>query len=83
VIGVGAAADVVFLPQTFPNLNPAQQRGRPALERPQPPGGGAIRIATLTDGTSTWIVIDYDHVKNQQRHHPHVRDVVQDRHDAR
>jgi subtilisin family serine protease len=64
VIGGGAAADVVFLPQTFPNVNRPNNVVAPLWNDLNPPGGGAIRIATLTDGTSTWIVIDYDHVKN-------------------
>jgi hypothetical protein len=29
-----------------------------------PPVGGAIRIGTLTDGSITWIVVDWQHVKN-------------------
>jgi hypothetical protein len=64
VIGGGAAADVVFQPQTFPNVNRPNNVVAPLWNDLNPPGGGAIRIATLTDGVSTWIVIDYDHVKN-------------------
>jgi subtilisin family serine protease len=64
VIGGGTASDVVFLPQTFPNPARPNNVVAPLWNDLNPPAGGAIRIATLTDGSNTWIVIDYDHVKN-------------------
>jgi hypothetical protein len=64
VLGGGAAADVVFLPQTFPNVNRPNNVVALLWNDMNPPAGGAIRIATLTDGTSTWLVVDYDHVRN-------------------
>jgi len=66
VIGGGTSSDVNFFPQTFPN--PARPNNVVAPFwtdlNPAATGGGAIRIATLTDGSSTWLVVDFDTVKN-------------------
>ena len=66
VIGGGTGADINFFPQTFPN--PARPNNVVAPFwtdlNPSGAGGGAIRIGTLTDGVSTWIVVDYAAVKN-------------------
>jgi hypothetical protein len=64
VIGGGTSADIVFTPQTFPNA--ARPNNVVALfwTDLNPPAAGAIRIATLTDGSSTWLVVDWDHVRN-------------------
>ena len=64
VIGGGTSADVVFLPQTFPNANRPNNVVAPLWNDMNPPAAGAIRIATLTDGVTTWLVVDYDHVRN-------------------
>jgi hypothetical protein len=64
VIGGGTAADVNFAPQTFPNPARPNNVIAPFWTDLNPPAGGAIRIATLTDGSSTWIVIDWAAVKN-------------------
>jgi subtilisin family serine protease len=64
VIGGGTSADVVFLPQSFPNANRPNNVVAPLWNDLNPAGGGAIRITTLTDGVSTWIVIDWSRVKN-------------------
>ena len=64
VIGGGDATDIVFPPQTFPNPNRPNNVIAPFWTDLNPPAGGAIRIATLTDGLNTWLVVDWDHVKN-------------------
>jgi Fibronectin type-III domain/Subtilase family len=64
VLGGGTGSDVVFLPQTFPNA--ARPNNVVALlwNDLNPPAGGAIRIATLSGGGQTWLVVDYAAVKN-------------------
>ena len=66
VIGGGTAADVNFAPQTFPNAARPNNVIAPFWTdlNPAGAGGGAIRIGTLTDGSSTWLVVDFDHTKN-------------------
>ena len=64
VIGGGTASDIVFLPQTFPNANRPNNVVAPLWNDMNPTAGGALRIATLTDGSSTWLVVDYAAVKN-------------------
>jgi subtilisin family serine protease len=68
VLGGGTSADIKFMPQHFPdparpnnviapwwtdfNLNPATG------------GAGSIRIGTLTDGSDSWLIVDWEAVKN-------------------
>jgi hypothetical protein len=66
VIGGGASADVAFIPQTMPD--PARPNNVIApwwtdidLSQAATATTGA-RIATLTDGADTWLVIDYEDV---------------------
>ena len=66
VLGGGTSADIVFTPQHFPNaarpnnvLAPLWSDLNPAAS----PGGG-VRIGTLTDGSNTWIVVDWQKIKN-------------------
>jgi hypothetical protein len=64
VLGGGTSSDIVFTPQIFPNVNrPNNVLGLWWTDL-NPPAGGAIRIGTLNDGSSTWIVIDWAGVKN-------------------
>jgi hypothetical protein len=64
---------VIFAPQHFPNPNRPNNVVAPLwndLNPAAPGGGGAIRIAVLSDGNPNpalrvrWLVVDYDHVKN-------------------
>ncbi len=60
VVGGGAQADVLFVPQTLPN--PARPNNVLApywtdLHLGQ--AGSAFRVGTLTDGVDTWIVADW------------------------
>ena len=69
VIGGGTGSDVSFAPQTFPSPARPNNVIAPFWTDTNVPAGGAIRIATLADGpagptTTTWLVVDYDHVAN-------------------
>jgi subtilisin family serine protease len=64
VLGGGTAEDIVFLPQTFPNPARPNNVIAPWWTDLDPSAGGAIRIATLTDGVSTWLVVDWAGVRN-------------------
>ncbi len=64
VLGGGTSADIVFTPQVFPNVNRPNNVIAPFWSDLNPAGAGAIRIGTLTDGVSTWLVVDWAGVKN-------------------
>ena len=68
VIGGGTAADVELLPADVPERGPAEQRGRPVLDRPQPAGGAARNIRDRSTCSATgrprWIIVDLEGVKN-------------------
>jgi subtilisin family serine protease len=64
VIGGGDSSDVVFAPQHFPNAARPNNVVAPVWTDLNPPLGGAVRIGTLTDGSNTWIVVDWQRVKN-------------------
>lgn len=58
--GTSDAADISFLPQTFPN--PAKPNGILAPYWTDLDGTGApgVRAGTVTDGTSTWVVVQWN-----------------------
>jgi hypothetical protein len=64
VIGGGTSADIVFQPQTFPNAARPNNVVAPFWSDLNPAAAGAVRIGTLTDGVSTWIVVDWAGVRN-------------------
>ncbi len=66
VVGGGDSGDIVFLPQNFPNAARPNNTIAPLWSdlNPSASGAGAIRVATLSGGGFSWIVIDYDGVKN-------------------
>jgi hypothetical protein len=64
VIGGGTGADVNFFPQSFPNTAKPNNVIAPFWTDLNPSAGGALRIGTLTDGSTTWLVVDFDKVKN-------------------
>ncbi len=64
VIGGGTAADVNFFPQTFPDPARPNNVVAPFWTDLNPTVGGAVRVATLTDGVDTWLIVDFDAVKN-------------------
>lgn len=63
VIGGGSGADNTFLNQNLPNPTVPNNVVSPFWTDFNPPAGGALRIATLSDGTDTWIVLDWEAVK--------------------
>lgn len=64
VIGGGTSSDVAFAPQSFPNGARPNNVIAPFWTDTNVPAGGAIRIASLTDGSSSWLIVDYAAVKN-------------------
>jgi subtilisin family serine protease len=68
VLGGGTSSDIVFTPQHFPN--PARPNNVLAPWwtdlnlNPATGGAGAIRIAQLSGGGMSWIVVDWAGVKN-------------------
>jgi hypothetical protein len=67
VLGGGTSADIVFTPQHFPNAARPNNVLAPMwsdLNPPASPAGSGVRIGTLTDGSSTWIVVDWQKIKN-------------------
>ncbi len=64
LLGGGTAADIVFTPQVFPNAAVPNNVIAPFWSDLNPAAAGAIRIATLTDGVSTWLVVDWAGVRN-------------------
>jgi uncharacterized repeat protein (TIGR01451 family) len=63
VIGGGSGSDVSITNQHFPDPTPPNNVLAAFWTDLNPAAGGAIRIATLTDGSDTWIVVDWDAVK--------------------
>ncbi len=64
VVGGGDSGDINYLPQTFPDPNRPNNVLAPFWTDLNPSFGGSIRIGTLTDGSNTWIVVDFESVRN-------------------
>ena len=64
VIGGGDSGDINYLPQTFPDPNRPNNVLAPFWTDLNPSFGGSIRMATLTDGSNMWIVVDFEAVRN-------------------
>jgi hypothetical protein len=62
VMGGGTGADVQFQPEAIPSTTRPNNFVAPFWTDLNPAAGGSIRIGSLTDGTQTWIVVDYDAV---------------------
>jgi hypothetical protein len=62
VIGGGTASDVEFAPSPLPNPAPPNNTVAPFWTDLDPSLGGALRIAGVTDGTTSWIVQDWENV---------------------
>ncbi len=62
VVGGGTAADIDFINTDFPDATPPNNVLAPYWTDLNPGAGGAIRVATLTDGVNTWMVIDWEDV---------------------
>ena len=63
VVGGGTSADIQFLNQNMPNPTRPNNVLAPYWTDLNPPAGGALRIATLTNGVNTWIVMDWEGVR--------------------
>ncbi len=59
VVGGGTSADVQFLNQDFPDGDRPNNVLAPFWTDLDLAKGGAVRVGTLTDGVSTWLVIDW------------------------
>jgi hypothetical protein len=66
VVGGGTAADVSFINQSLPNPAAPNDVLAPFWTDLDLTSarGGALRVATLTDGVSTWLVVDWDKASN-------------------
>lgn len=63
VIGGGSGADNSINNQNFPNATSPNNVLAPFWTDLNPAAAGALRIGTLTDGTDTWIVVDWEAVR--------------------
>ena len=63
VVGGGTAADIDFINQNLPDPARPNNVLAPWWTDLNPGTGGAVRIGTLTDGADTWIVVDFDAVR--------------------
>jgi hypothetical protein len=64
VVGGGTGADVQYVNQHLPDPARPNNVLAPFWTDLNPGAGGAMRIATLTDGTNTWLVCEWDAVPN-------------------
>ena len=63
VVGGGTNLDVDFINQSFPDAAPPNNVFAPFWTDLDPSQGGALRVATLTDGTNSWVVLDWEAVR--------------------
>jgi uncharacterized repeat protein (TIGR01451 family) len=63
IVGGGSGPDLQFLGTSFPNAARPNNVLAPFWTDFNPPAGGALRIGTLTDGVNTWLVLDWEAVK--------------------
>jgi uncharacterized repeat protein (TIGR01451 family) len=63
VVGGGSGPDNTFINQNLPNPTRPNNVLAPFWTDLNPGAAGAMRIATLTDGLDTWIVLDWEAVR--------------------
>jgi uncharacterized repeat protein (TIGR01451 family) len=66
VVGGGTGADITPANQKLPDPTPPNNVIAPFwtdLDPSTATGSGSVSVGTLTDGTSSWIVVDYNNVK--------------------
>jgi len=63
VVGGGTSADINFINQSLPDAQRPNNVLAPFWSDLNPAAGGAMRINTLTDGVNTWIIVDYEAVR--------------------
>ena len=61
--GASGSADIQFLNQHFPDPTRPNNVLSPFWTDFNPPAGGEIRVGTLSDGSDTWIVVDWAAIK--------------------
>jgi hypothetical protein len=64
VVGGGTGADIDFINQILPDAAPPNNVLAPFWTDLNPEDGGALRIASLTDGVNDWVVLDWEAVPN-------------------
>lgn len=64
VVGGGTGADVDFINQILPDPTPPNNVLAPFWTDLDPGVGGGLRIAILTDGVNSWVVLDWEAVPN-------------------
>jgi hypothetical protein len=70
VVGGGTGADVEYINQNLPDPTPPNNVLAPFWTDLNPAFGGALRVATLTDGDDTWIIFEWEGVWNYGDHEP-------------
>jgi subtilisin family serine protease len=63
IVGGGTSADVQFVNQSLPSAAAPNNVLAPFWTDLNPAAGGAMRISILTDGVRSWIVLEWDAVK--------------------
>jgi uncharacterized repeat protein (TIGR01451 family) len=63
VIGGATSADINYLNQSMPDATRPNNVIAPFWTDLNPSAGGAVRVGSLTDGSDSWLVIDYAAVK--------------------
>ncbi|MEO7911024.1 MAG: S8 family serine peptidase [Roseiflexaceae bacterium] len=63
IVGGGTDADVAFINQIFPDPTPPNNVLAPYWTDLNPGAAGALRVGTLTDGVNTWLVLDWEGVR--------------------
>jgi hypothetical protein len=61
--GTDGSPDIQFINQSLPDSDRPNNVLAPFWTDLNPAFGGAIRVAILTDGVNSWIVVDYDAVR--------------------
>ncbi len=64
VVGGGDNNDIDFVNQTFPDPARPNNVLAPFWTDLNPGAGGAMRAAILSDGTNSWVVLDWENVPN-------------------
>ncbi len=64
VVGGGTGADVQFVNQELPDPHRPNNVLAPFWTDLNPAAGGALRAGYLTDGVSTWLILDWEGVVN-------------------
>lgn len=68
--GTTSAADIQFINTNLPNAQRPNNVLAPFWTDLNPAFGGAMRIATLTDGVGSWIILDWQGVVNYSNRAP-------------